>query len=375
MTLTRKMTFQLVPTELTEHILTFCHVRDVARVAQTCKQLHMVVYESSDQYLWRELFLLYPFDDLRKCVPCVSVEDLDDSQVDWRGELQRRVFAETVALADPNASCPEELQAALSTLISVVRTALPHQPLTPGQIVVPPSENITWLRNVLQHSPVIRCRTLGSADSAEQQLSCELRVYLSLTLDEGKPETNVHLQDLRSNSRCAVYNLENYTMKNFWGPYHCPCAAKEPLASGRKPIGVNWSHVEHIMNVVVMNLRELEGTPYSLTRPQLGLEPTRAYSAPGTAELRTNGSKDWAGLEGLWRRFVCFMDYRCVDMSLEMKPSLTTLVAESCLVRSLSLLITSPGTAILTPIMLCTFSLQCKSYFLIYTAEVSPLVS
>lgn len=103
--------FQLVPSELTEHILTFCHPRDVARVAQTCKQFRSLVYDAPDQYLWRELFLLYPFDDLRKSVappPPAPVtmkahvsDGLADLAVHWRAELQRRVHAEVVALADP----------------------------------------------------------------------------------------------------------------------------------------------------------------------------------------------------------------------------------------------------------------------------------
>jgi len=37
----------------------------------------------------------------------------------------------------------------------------------------------------------------------------------------------------------------------------------------------------------------------------VGLQAIRAYSAPGAAP-----GLDWAGVEGTWRRYVCFMDYR-----------------------------------------------------------------
>lgn len=302
------MALQLVPTELTEHILTFCHARDVGRIAQTCKQFHALIYDGPDQYLWRELFLLFPFDDLRKAI---SPPETVGGGVDWRGELQRRVLAETIVSSQPETADPAELEAALQTLLSVVYTALPYYALSPGQVTHSPSDNLTWLHRILQHSPVIRSEYLSKSAA---RICCELRSQLSLSLqaDEGTADSNPHLQDLRSESRCVIYNLTNYSPKNLWGPY-LPLTSSPP--SALQQLEVNWSHVEHIMNVVVLNMRELEGTPYSLMRPQLGLESTRAYSAPGTADLVKTGSRDWAGLEGLWRRFVCFMDYRCVTRS------------------------------------------------------------
>lgn len=341
------MAFQDVPTELTEHILTFCHARDVAKVAQTCKQLHALVYDSPDQYLWRELFLLYPFDDLRKSVPSGAVssstgEEEDaaaaNATVDWRGALQRRVYAETVAVSEPGTYSLEEQQDAFAALVSAVHTSLPYQPLAPGQVSQAPSNNLTWLYDVLKHSPVMRNRDLSDP---KLQLCCQLRSFLSLSLDDtpgtGDSESsNEHLQDIRSTSRCAVYNLSKYTMKNLWGPFLPVPSSPSPrscsLSTQSQP-KVNWEQVEHIMNVVVMNMRELEGTPYSLMRPQLGLDPTRAYSAPGTGDLRENGSRDWAGLEGLWRRFVCFMDYRCVVGFVRARSAfIDCILAESCLV-------------------------------------------
>jgi hypothetical protein len=123
---------------------------------------------------------------------------------------------------------------------------------------------------------------------------------------------------------------------------------------------VNWVHVEAMVNVIALNLRDLPDL-WRHNRPPTGFEAVRAYSAPGTARLappevavadakrekegegeegegtalgkgkgkgKGKGSwefdsgverlgrderdrpRDWAGVAGRWKRFVCFMDYR-----------------------------------------------------------------
>jgi len=98
----------------------------------------------------------------------------------------------------------------------------------------------------------------------------------------------------RSQSRCYVYDLRNYTEEQRWGPFN----------RHRK---VNWAHVEALVNVVTLNLREMRfAWPWARdTSPPAGLQFTRPYSAPGQCS-----SIDWAGVEGTWARYVCFMDYR-----------------------------------------------------------------
>ena len=55
-----------IPAEITEHALTFLHPLNVAQFSQTCHLAYTMVYGSSDQYLWRQLFLTHPFDDPHK---------------------------------------------------------------------------------------------------------------------------------------------------------------------------------------------------------------------------------------------------------------------------------------------------------------------
>ncbi|KII86383.1 hypothetical protein PLICRDRAFT_114369 [Plicaturopsis crispa FD-325 SS-3] len=268
------------PSELSEHALTFCHARDVAAFSMTCHLAHALVYSSADQFIWRELFLRYPFDDPRQAVQLHS----SSKAFDWRTELQRRIRAEFVAYhaEDHVAERPE----ALRTFIDAIRTARPTSAENDA-----PSETLRWVMNILRTSGLLET----VATPPEIPLRSRLRTFLALALDDGKDcKTLARLESLRINSRCVVYDLRNYTRESLWGPFLNTLGA------------VHWVHVEAIMNVVSMNLSELPGV-WVDTRPPIGLEATRAYSAPGMEKRR---SMDWAGVEGVWRRYVSFMDYR-----------------------------------------------------------------
>ncbi|KAG2370238.1 hypothetical protein BDR07DRAFT_1476235 [Suillus spraguei] len=274
-----------IPSEIIEHALTLCHPHDVASFSQTCRQARRLVYGSPDQYLWRQLFLLFPFDDPRQ-IPSPFQED---GEFNWRKELRRRMKAQLIACRA--SSTLEDLLTAIETFISVVRSAAP---VTCGHERVS-SPNLLWVVEVLQSTNMLRSPSLVSGESS--QSLARLRAYLALTLDEYDEydvEGKERLKSIRTRSRCQVYDLRNYHQGNDWGPFNI---------TTRK---VDWTHIESIINVVSMNLSD---HPYDWpdTRPRYGLEATRAYSAPGTTALATG---DWAGIEGHWRRYVCFMDYR-----------------------------------------------------------------
>ena len=69
--------------------------------------------------------------------------------------------------------------------------------------------------------------------------------------------------------------------------------------------------IEAIIKVIQANLKDLIGL-WTDTRPPVTLDAIRAYSAPGSQNRK---DYDWAGVEGTWRRYVCFMDYRYVSAS------------------------------------------------------------
>ncbi|EIN13464.1 hypothetical protein PUNSTDRAFT_123480 [Punctularia strigosozonata HHB-11173 SS5] len=161
------------------------------------------------------------------------------------------------------------------------------------------------------------------------------------------------LRAVRVRARCFVYDLRHYTAENNYGPFN---------ADG----SVNWIHVEAMITVIALNLRDLPDL-WRANRPPTGFDAARAYSAPGTAHLAPapaslvlsgtavddgvgagevegksrdkgkgkqswefdsasgggeasgggglvlgarGGARDWAGVGGRWKRFVCFMDYR-----------------------------------------------------------------
>ncbi|KAH7930565.1 hypothetical protein BV22DRAFT_1054743 [Leucogyrophana mollusca] len=279
-----------IPPEITERALTLCHPRDVASFSRTCRRARTLVYNSPDQYLWRQLFLLYPFDHIRNSSHW-QYEYHAESHFDWAKELQRRIQAELIALSTHPRN--EDLMVALETFVSVVRNA---SPVTRGNERVR-SPSLLWVVDVLEASDLLRSPfVIQELEDGNNQTLSRLRSYLALTLDDfdDEEEGRLRAHRLRTRSRCYVYDLQNYRRSNDWGPF---------TETGE----VDWVHAESIINVILGNLGEL--VQWADTRPPCGLEATRASSAPG-ATSRPPG--DWAGIEGTWRRYVCFMDYRAL---------------------------------------------------------------
>lgn len=278
-----------IPPELIEHILTFCHPCDVASFSLTCYFAYELVYGATGSHLWRQLFLSYPFDDPRK-----SLKARDDPhyvlKFNWRGELQRRVRVGAIKFSADSAKQPLRLKYILDTFISVVQGASPVS----KELENVPSHDLEWVAQILRRSQdLFYTSTFPGHPIEPQQLQqlAQLKSCFALALT-GSVITNAHLAQQRAMSRCYVYDLRNYRFENSWGPF---------MNSGR----VNWRHVEAILNVILMNLAETS----SRWRPPVGLQAARAYSAPGSL-LRAQ--EDWAGIEGTWKRYICFMDYRCV---------------------------------------------------------------
>lgn len=285
----QSIAFWSVPAEIVERALALCHPRDVASFAQTCRATWSLVNNSTDQYLWRQLFLLYPFDDPRKT--CRGFRK--DIQFDWKTELQRRVHAESIARSAR--STAKDLHATLAIFLGVVRSA---SPIILGYERVP-SPSLQWVMHVLESTNVLQLSPF--TDRHACQTLARLRSYLALTLDKyDGGEGQSHMKSIRTRSRYQVYNLDNYNRANDWGPF-MPTTGE-----------IDWYLVECIVNVLSCNLTD-HSRQFMDTRPPCGLEATRAYSAPHTATLPPH---DWAGVEGNWRRVVSFMDYRCVPSHL-----------------------------------------------------------
>jgi hypothetical protein len=197
------------------------------------------------------------------------------SAVDWKVELLRRMKAESIAFSTEGRVF--ERKRALETFISMVQDALP---VVKDQCDT--SFNLQWLVRVLRDSRMLDANILPN----EARLHARLRSYIALSFDDGKDDkTRNRLKERRVISRCYVYDLRHYGPGNSWGPY---------MHDGR----VNWVHVEALINVILMNLCELPRM-WVNTRPPVGLEATRPYSAPGDHQ-----PYDWAGVEGKLLPFV-----------------------------------------------------------------------
>lgn len=373
-----------------------------------CRFARKLVYEPKDHFLWRELYLGRPFDDLRKTAPvprprldvyAVPVPANSDNNTTssstagisppWRSELQRRIEAEAIANSSKTPTV-QELLRTFETFLAAVDTA---RPVAEGDIgedakkIAPRSENLHWLDRVLRTkilnipipssaphaesstaassssrssppteplgppSPVPRKRELRPtrarvqatpSPSAEDmhtiaatQLRSRLSAYLALSHDSSHEATGiVRMAGLRKTSRCFVYDMRRYQPATLWGPYRVvyPTATTDEVgpvadtdadgdAEGdsdsdsnveeRGVLVVNWEHVEHILNVVGLKLREVAHTCLGFyKKPLFKLEALRAYSAVDALESAGREPHDWAGVTGKWRRFVCFMDYR-----------------------------------------------------------------
>lgn len=281
-----------VPSEVTEHALIFAHPKDVASFAATCRFARSLVYDSKDQHLWRLLYLAQRFDDPRKSLLHPGSGELRSSYNDWRCELQRRIRATRIVHNIGIASLDERCEA-LQTFISVIM-ATPPLSEVPSE-----SKSLSWLSDVVEESDMFRRNyNHWTRSDEETQLLARLRTYVGLSKED---QTGAHSVAMRTAARCFVYDLRNYSAENGYGPF-------VPDKSGH----VNWLHIEAVINVIAMNLKDLEGL-WEQTRPPVGLEATRPYTAPG---LSKRDPRDWAGVEGHWRRYVCFMDYRSVIFML-----------------------------------------------------------
>ncbi|KDR83208.1 hypothetical protein GALMADRAFT_113420 [Galerina marginata CBS 339.88] len=275
-----------LPSELIEEIFVHCDPIDVSKAAQTGSTLRGIIYFSKDSKLWRELYLMQPFDDPRKCL---SHDGRPKSTpILWKDELQRIVRARTIVTAEDGLATvkPGELEEVLETFIMLVCyvPSLTQYGIRTGQL----SLNLAWVVAMFEGGFLDRLEERDSSTSAERQLISRLHSYYGLTKRDLKPQSRV-------DSRAFVYSLRNYSPENEYGPL---------LPTGE----VNWEHVQALHHVVSMHLVDLSGDedfmfaifPMSLPFTQIGV--------PENVVL--DEEKDWAGVAGSWTVHFCFCDHR-----------------------------------------------------------------
>lgn len=284
--------FLTLPTELIQNVLHFCTPQTVAAFSQTCRLASDLVYGTEDQHLWREVFLSVPFDDLRES------PDYDPNiPIDWKTELQRRIRASSVVAFTPedlplSPRSEERVFDAFGPLVKVAHSAIPPFRTDPNCPPVP-SHNMRWLTDTLArcalfYDPERSADFSGQSDDLERLLA-----YWGTPL-RGVPTGNLHTE-----SRCFVYDLRKYTLESNWGIYRAAGTERLDEARARYIYEANWEHVRHCVNTVLFGIEK------SLC-PPMGFDFIRAYSAPGSFSREPD---DWAGVEGVWVRYIYFMDY------------------------------------------------------------------
>ncbi|KAI0776991.1 hypothetical protein BD413DRAFT_468416 [Trametes elegans] len=243
------MSFSALPTEVVELILIYAaadgFAEAIAAFSQTCRAYKQLVYDSTDNHLWREIFLT-TFDDPRVCGGGPGWSDThsrdvacrQDATFDWgktfqerfwaarhiRARTDRQEAARDIVLDETALETIRDDTRALDALISVIDTALPCPPTivfsflspgdSPGGEPTPGSSYPTFpplpqaihrsSSNIIPVGP-----TDGSGRSFVQAVSARNMAWLQSALRNGyPPEVTLRLSGDRWEGGLAGQFLE-----------------------------------------------------------------------------------------------------------------------------------------------------------------------
>ncbi|KAG6898402.1 hypothetical protein C0992_004113 [Termitomyces sp. T32_za158] len=273
----------VLPNEVLEHILLHLDPIDVAQISQCCQLFRLLLYNSKDQFIWRELYLTLPLDDPRTCV---SLQGARKHDIDWKTLLQRFIRARAV-LHNPSLSRPGERLMILHTLVDLVTWVPPLVGMDDFDNI---SLNLAWVVAMLRGTFFFEEIELStSATEEERQLCARLHTYYGLTAKDLTRQGRVQ-------SRAFVYDMRNYCPDNLYGPFN---------AAG----GVNWVHVQALHHLVSMHIVDLHGEDESFQFAifPMSIQTTQVVLPVG---INFNDEEDWAGVSGPWKVSFCFCDHR-----------------------------------------------------------------
>lgn len=240
---------------------------DIARVSQTCRAIHDLVYKSADSHLWRSLFLAR-YDDPRSGLGVKSPYDYN-----WKRAVQARTKAQKVVAS--STVTPDHVEA-ITTLLTLSADA-PHGAIVTGR-------NIPLLHSLITPALYARSdRPLLLSDQAllspldASEASAKLSVYLGLGAE---PRRTLSRPSQRNGARAIVYDLRTWQEDCLYGPF--------------KPDGtIDWRKAEAILFVACANAIDLVRSLNASARTRLSchLAGARPYSAPGWDDDSITG--DW----------------------------------------------------------------------------------
>jgi hypothetical protein len=264
-----------VPSEIIEEILIRADPFVLAAFAQTCRTYRSLVYDTTDQKVWRELYFSQPLDDPRNCLDTLGKRNssVPENVINWRSELQAVIWASTV-IRETSLWQTIELGPVLSTLVALA-SRLP--PTEQG-----PSHNAFWLRSKLATGSFLTA-------CAQRQLTAIERTRLSqLRTLVGYVGTD-HDKAARVRSRAKTYDLSNYSEVTSWGPFSDPAG-----------LFTDWNALQPIHHLITLHVMESDDlaheTPPSLSKLQGPEHPINSVDG------------DWIGITGSWHGKVCAQD-------------------------------------------------------------------
>jgi hypothetical protein len=248
------------PPEIVLDVLAKAHPIDVSSFAQTCRAYRDVVYGTTDQQLWRDLYLTQPLDDLRECITVLGRPLVgSDADIDWRTELQNFARAERCIKSLNETGITQVLE-------TLFRLAITFVPSERGR-----SQNHIWLHDNLCDGAFI---AFARVCAGVREPAMRLHTLIGLTKQD-------YAFAIRARSRAYTYNLAHYTEDTHWGPF------KDTHATT-----TNWLVLQPVHHLICMHVRE---------STDLGDEkPPNVFSLQGSALSAPDFDGDWIGISGLW---------------------------------------------------------------------------
>lgn len=316
---------------------------ELSRLSQSCRALYLFVNDLGD-LVWKQMFLAV-WDDPQQVDEAVmairapeffSAPDIFEHELStfssrgqskqvgkrpsesfkyqWRSEVHRRTEAQIflTRFGQSFDASTEKMSSrrfnSLATLLSTLVTTPPASP------TLTHSQNVAWVDGMLapdKFAPELFLKHFFHDPNVKQpltpdrQLTAKLQVHF-LSTKHHIPYSRQ--SEARLNARAYVYNIHNYRPEGWHGPWVMEDGRMQP----------NWIHLAACQRVILANLMQRRTIGQAYPLPPTGVEATWGRGAKAVmagyeanpSRINENGIHDWAGVEGIWKRLVCFMDYR-----------------------------------------------------------------
>jgi len=272
--------------ELIEEILARCDPVDVSRIAQTSTQMRAMIYFAEDSSLWRDLYL-NQFDDPRCCIGHDGTPQ--PQPIDWKGDLQRIVRAQTV-VQNWDILKPGELLSILQTLLALVYYVPPRLSADHLWNGFKFSHNLLWILCEMGRKDHFLDRVAKRAEDGvltlhERQLGARLHTYYGLTNGDVSRMGVVK-------SLAFVYGEYEYDPDFNYGPF---------LPNG----AVDWEIIQAVHHLLSMHIapKDTAGQKdFTFLMNQMSAIMTQVVRPEGVV---FDQEEDWAGVKGTWEISFC----------------------------------------------------------------------